>query len=56
MTDPRFNDVVQALFSGAPLQGKLLEVTLTNNSVSEMRLVSIDVSSLPQMFTYTANR
>jgi hypothetical protein len=56
MTDPRFNDVVQALFSGAPLQGKLLEVTLTNNSISEIRLVSIDVSTMGQNFSYTANR
>lgn len=56
MTDPRFTDVVQALFSGAPLQGKLLEVTLTNNSVSQVRLVSIDVSTSPQNLTYNANR
>lgn len=56
MSDPRFSDVVQALFSGVPLQGKLLEITLTNNSTSMMRLVSIDVSTQPQNYTYNSNR
>lgn len=46
MNDPRFEDRIQALFEGADLQGKVIEVTMEVEGVNELRLVSID-------FTYT---
>lgn len=43
MNDPRFNDELQALLKGAHMQGKILEVTITSNENTEIRLSSVEV-------------
>lgn len=43
MNDPRFTDEIQALLKGAHMQGKILEVTITNDSTTEVRLSSVEV-------------
>lgn len=52
ISDPRFTDVLQALFKGAELQGKVMEITLENNSLTAVRLVSVDVATDSQNYTY----
>lgn len=46
MSDPRFQNQLQALFEGADLQGKIVTITMEIEGETEMRLVNID-------FTYT---
>lgn len=52
MSDPRFTDQVQALFEGADLQGKLVEITMEVGGGEEMRLVSIDFVYNNSNYTY----
>lgn len=56
MSDPRFSTVLDALFNGAELQGKIMEITLENTSTGLVRLVSVDISTDPQGYTYTAGK
>lgn len=43
MNDPRFIDEQQALMRGAYLQGQIMKITLTNNDIGEMQLISVEV-------------
>lgn len=43
MNDPRFINELQALMKGAVLQGKIMEVTITHDTVDEFRLASVEV-------------
>lgn len=43
MNDPRFTDEVQALMKGAYMQGKVMEVTLTNNSSELFHLTTVEI-------------
>jgi len=51
LSDPRFNNVLDALFKGAELQGKVLEITLENDDLVQARLVEVDVTTSPQNYT-----
>lgn len=42
MNDPNFQDELQALMSGGLIQGKYIEVTLTNNKDTEVHLISVE--------------
>lgn len=44
-TDPSFTDQLKALFEGRPLMGRILLITLTNNSTSGVYLNEINISS-----------
>lgn len=52
MSDPRFEDVEKALFKGAELQGKVMEITIQNGNINSIRLVSVDVAVDAQDYTY----
>lgn len=43
MNDPRFTNELQALLKGAEIQGKWIEVTLTNNEEVEVFLLTVDI-------------
>ena len=42
LNDPRFSDSMQALMRGALIQGKWIEITLTNNQDVEVFLLSVE--------------
>lgn len=53
LNDPRFSgNELGALFNGADLQGGVAEITIENNDISEVRLISIDVEVSPQNYTF----
>lgn len=52
MSDPRFQNELQALFNGADLQGKTVEVTMTVDGGEEIRLVSVDFTYTHSNYTY----
>jgi hypothetical protein len=52
MTDPRYTDVVKALFNGAELQGKIMQVTIRNDSNTFVRIVSMDFMTDNQNYSY----
>lgn len=52
LNDPRFDSDLDALFKGAPLQGKVMEITIENNSITQVRLTQLDVKTAPQLYTY----
>lgn len=52
MSDPRFQSELQALFEGADLQGKIVEVEMTIKGGSEMRLVNVDFTYTHSNYTY----
>lgn len=52
MSDPRFQNQLQALFEGADLQGKLVEVTMEIDGGEEMKLVNIDFTYSESNYTY----
>lgn len=52
MNDPRFFSQTEALFKGADLQGNVLKITLENDEISEVRLLSIDFNCNSQNYTY----
>lgn len=43
MNDPRYENELDALLKGANIQGPVMEVTLINREVTEVRLISIEV-------------
>lgn len=49
-TDPRF--ATDALFKGALLQGSYMTITFQCDSTDEVQLLSIDVTTSPQNYTY----
>ena len=52
MNDSRFMSEEEALFKGAQLQGNLMRITLENNSTSEVRMLSVDIITSKQDYTY----
>lgn len=52
MSDPRFNNEIQALFEGADLQGKIIEVTMRVQGGEEIRLVTADFTYSNSNYTY----
>lgn len=52
LSDPRFGTTLDALFNGADLQGKVMEITIENADITEVRLVHIDAKTAPQNYTY----
>lgn len=52
MSDPRFTDKIQALFEGADLQGKIIEVTMEVGGFEDLRLVSLDFTYSNSNYTY----
>lgn len=52
LSDPRFGNTLDALFKGADLQGKVMEVTIENTDITSVRLVEIDVMTASQNYTY----
>lgn len=52
MNDPRFNTELEALLKGGDLQGSVMKVTIENDDVTEVRLLSVDVLYSPHQYTY----
>lgn len=52
MSDPRFQNELQALFEGADLQGKIAEITMEIGGDQEMRLVCVDFTYTNSNYTY----
>lgn len=52
MNDPRFGNELDALMKGGDIQGNYLEITLENDDVTEVRLLSVDVEVAPHQYTY----
>lgn len=52
MSDPRFQNQLQALFEGADLQGKIIKITMEVEGGQEMRLVNIDFTYTHSNYTY----
>lgn len=52
MEDPRYGNELDALMKGGALQGSCIEITLENDDVVEVRLLSVDVEVAPQQYTY----
>lgn len=52
MLDPRFNTQLSALFNGAELRGKIMEITLENEDTEQVVLTKVDVTTAPSKFTY----
>lgn len=50
--DPRFGNVLEALFKGADLQGSILKITIENDEISEVRTLSMDFNCNTQNYTY----
>lgn len=53
MSDPRFSSIQDALFKGAELQGKIMQVTISNTNAVLVRIVSVDVMVSKQGYTYS---
>ena len=51
MTDPRFDNELTALMKGGDLQGAIMEITIQNNSNTEVRLMSVKVKYSKQNYT-----
>ncbi len=53
INDPRFGgNELNALVEGADLQGGVAEITIENNDISEVRLISVDIEVSPQNYTF----
>lgn len=52
LSDPRFGNTLDALFKGADLQGKVMEITIGNSDITAVRLVEVDVKTGIQNYTY----
>lgn len=52
LSDPRFGSTLDALFNGADLQGKVMEITIENTDITTVRLVEVDVMTQIQNYTY----
>lgn len=52
MDDPRFNDQLTALFEGAELRGRVMQLTLQNEDTDEAILFEIDVKSATSNYSY----
>ena len=50
--DPRYGTELDALMKGSQMQGGVLSVTLENDDIVEVRMLSVDVEVSPQNFTY----
>lgn len=50
--DPLFGIELEALFKGSQLQGTTASITLRSEDTTDVRLVSVDILSDPQAYTY----
>lgn len=52
MSDPRFVDSLEALMKGADLQGNIMKITVQNDDIVAVKLLSMDITTSPQNLTY----
>jgi hypothetical protein len=52
MNDPRFIITLDALTKGAELQGNIMKITMENDDITEVRLLSTDITVSQQNYTY----
>lgn len=52
MNDPRFISTLDALTQGADLQGNIMKITMENSDITEVRLLSTDITLSNQNYTY----
>jgi len=52
MLDPRFVTELEALVAGADLQGSVMKITMENDDITEVRMLSVDVTFANSEYTY----
>jgi len=52
LSDPRFTSNLDALLNGAKLQGSVMKITIENDDITEVRLLSIDITVSKSEYTY----